>query len=81
MFIADIPPMTDNQVVRYEYIKNDLYKNINKETQKEFLSLIFLKQANRLKDKATDDIESLADSTYERLAIASYLAYLERVGK
>jgi hypothetical protein len=49
--IADIPPMTDYQVASYESLVNaEDQNNFSKETQTYFLSLIFLRQANFLKE-------------------------------
>ena len=76
--LAYIPPVTELQQSQYEF---HVYQNENniyrwKESQRGFLRLIFIHQANTLKSLAEDDIHSIADPAYARLAIESYVAYL-----
>lgn len=78
MFELAIPPVTEVQQSQYEFYKHQNETNQNRwaRGQRNFLRLIFIHQANALKSLAEDDIHSIADPSYARLAIESYEAYI-----
>ena len=81
--LAYIPPMSTAEQSKYEFYINQDTKYVHRSasSQRNFLRLIFIHQANALKSLAEDDIDSIADPAYARLAIESYNAYLEYSSK
>lgn len=82
LFIADIPPVTEAQEARYEFIKeySEIY-DINRESQNEYIALIFIRQANKFVKLSENTKNEKARENYKRLALLSFQAYLNKAGE
>lgn len=82
LFIADIPPVTEVQEIRYEYLLEEkVFLSQGFQTSQERTGLLFLKQANRLVELSGNTEFTKAKENYERLALLNFQAYLERLGE
>jgi len=80
-FIADIPPVTETQNIRYEYIVEAKQNEVHFLDNTEFHALIFLRQANRFAYLSKNTDFNKAELNYERMALINFQAYLQRLGK
>jgi len=82
MIIADIPPVSYVQEVRFEYLNEEINFNAyGYVTSEERTGLLFLRQANRFVELSKNTDFNKAELNYERMALINFQAYLQRLGK
>ena len=82
MIIADIPPVSYVQEVRFEYLNEEINFNAyGYVTSEERVGLLFLIQANRFVELSKNTDFNKAELNYERMALINFQAYLQRLGK
>ena len=80
--IADIPPVTQVQEIRFEYLnQKEILMKQGFATSEERTWLLFLRQANRFVELSEITSFEKAELNYERMALINFQAYLERLGK
>ena len=79
--IADIPPVTNVQEIRFEYLNETLVETTQWfRTSEERVGLLFLRQANRFIELSERTSFEKAELNYERMALINFQAYLQRIG-